>query len=646
VIQAMETAVVDAHATRLLLKVSPPEACVDSSLGPYVTSVLRESLAAAGNTTALLRGDATHDNLVELLEGHCQISSGAAREVLSSIALAVRTGDVSDLNNNGSYSSSNSNSGKKNNEKPTTTRSRSKSLGAEPATYDVEFLGKILRDTMTMRDYQLEQPKQDYASSHSPLGDSLNVASGGSFNSCGSAFVVKKERTKQRSVTFDESSTWCSSSLEENSQMLEPLDEVLGVHAFEPLEGILGVLDLEGDGDDETQPQSKQGVADSGSDGEKESETEALRNNDPKSHSSDVGATPSNLSHQLHAKGTHDTGGKTRSFPQKHAGRRIPKSSSKNEEANDLAAALFRPSRPRSNSLVDRKNQKPNYQSEASDLAASLFRPSRPRSNSHMDKSQRPQSPSLTPPSLFSSSSSSSGVSSQSPSSGGLGTPLPQSSNAASQSDVCSLVLNNNTSANSAEFKSTVQLLLTMNSHLGHEAASLATQSTDGDLNLAQYLIEAARSDSSSGGPFGSGSRYQQRRSRLCRHELRGTCYRADCPYSHDFSGVTCLFWLKGRCREGNCRFLHGFAEGLLEGICKEYLVEQRAKKKEEEERKRVRQLELEEEERNKIHTANLLDHNQWSDKFPPALASSPPENGSPPPLFGSGCWTSSSIIQ
>lgn len=629
----METAVVDAHATRLLLQVSPPEACVDSSLGPYVTSILRESLAAAGG-----RGDATHDNLVELLESHCQISAGAAREVLSSIALAVRTGDVSDLNN-GSYSSSNSIRDKKNNEKPT-TRSRSKSLGAEPATYDVEFLGKILRD------YQLEPPKQDYTSSRSPLGDSLNIATGGSFNSCGNAFVFKKERTKQRSVTFDESSTWCSSSLEENSQMLEPLDEVLGVHAFEPLEGILGVLDLEGDGDDETQPQSKQEVADSGSDGEKESETEVLQN-DPKSLSSDVGATPSNLSCQLEAKGTHDMGGKTtRSFPQKHASRRIPKSTCKNE-ANDLAAALFRPSRPRSNSLnpnVDRKNQKPNYQSEASDLVASLFRPSRPRSNSHMDTSQRPLSPSLTPPSLFSSSSS--GVSSQSPLSGGLGTPLPQSSIAASKHDVCTLVLNKNASANSAEFKSTVQLLLTMNSHLGHEAASLATQSTDGDLNLAQYLIEAARSDSSSGGPFGSSSRYQQRRSRLCRHELRGTCYRADCPYSHDFSGVTCLFWLKGRCREGNCRFLHGFAEGLLEGICKEYLVEQRAKRKEEEERKRVRQLELEEEEKNKIHTTNLLDHNQWSDKFPPALASSPPENGSPPPLFGGGCWTSSSIIQ
>eukprot|EP00584_Thalassiosira_punctigera_P002274 CAMPEP_0172535230 /NCGR_PEP_ID=MMETSP1067-20121228/7334_1 /TAXON_ID=265564 ORGANISM="Thalassiosira punctigera, Strain Tpunct2005C2" /NCGR_SAMPLE_ID=MMETSP1067 /ASSEMBLY_ACC=CAM_ASM_000444 /LENGTH=571 /DNA_ID=CAMNT_0013320147 /DNA_START=220 /DNA_END=1935 /DNA_ORIENTATION=+ len=566
----MEIAV-DAHATRLLLQISPPEACVDSSLGPYVTSILRESLTGTPKSR-----DATHD-LVELLESHCQISSGEAREVLSSIAMAVQTGKVSDPGGNSSF-------GDIDNDEPT-TRSRSKSLGAEPAYCDVEFLGKILRDTMVINDPLRED------SSHSPLGNSLNIATGGSMNSC--VFISKTERTKQRSVTFDETPILCSLSpmmfptfspatkgiTEENAQV------------FDPLEGILGVLDLEGEY--EAKRQTEKEIAGNVSNGEMESKIE-LSPNECKDE--DSGTTGENRSYRLEPK---------------NATRSISSKKTSKSDAIDVAAALFRPSRPRSNSLRERKN----HENEANNLAASLFRPSRPRSNSLMDHCQRPLSPSLTP---FSLSSKSSGV---------LSGSLPQAG-------AITPILNSNaTTCDSAELKSTVQLLLTLNSHLGYEAATVASQLTGGDLNLAQYLIEAARSDSFSGSGYRAGSQYQQRRSRLCRHELRGTCYRADCPYSHDFSGVTCLFWLKGRCREGSCRFLHGFAENLLEGICKEYLVEQQTKK-EEEELKRTKQQQLEEEEeKNKIHTTNLLHHNQWStDKF------------SPSPLLGNGCWAASIV--
>lgn len=597
---------VDAHATRLLREVSPPEACVDPSLGPYVTSALRAS-----------PGPAAARDLVELVEGHCQISTGAARDVLSRIALAVRTGDVS-LDADGGAAAGGVGGGDGGGADGSavglivSTRSRSKSLGAEPA-YDAEFLGRVLREAAVARSSDRPGPRGDAVP---PLLGSLNLNT-----SC--AFAPKNERT--RSVTFDETFTWYPSS---PTVLSTPSPERGGIleeqpEAFGPLEGILGVLDLEGE--EEMQGQTAHGLTVGSSDAGDGSGTEKfVSSNDSPAQSLGI-----NRSDVPHGVGLHGEP----SLPPKHAGGKKEKPC--RSEADDLAAALFRPSqRPRSSSLAERKSHRPPPQRGANDLSASLFRPSqRPRSNSHADQRRGPSSPTLAP----SPRNSPPGTSRESPPSSGPG-------------DVCGIVLNkdNRFSApqatwvptddarpeDSAELRSTVQLLLTLNSHLGRDAASLAARLTDGDLNLAQYLIEAARSDASNPSP-------RSRRSRLCRHELRGTCYRADCPYSHDFSGVTCLFWLRGRCREGNCRFSHGFAEGLLEGVCKEYLVEQRARKREEEEAKLGRQQE-EEEDRSKIHTANLLDYNQWSaDRFSsPSCGSSAP-NGSPPPLFGNGCWTS-----
>jgi hypothetical protein len=178
-----------------------------------------------------------------------------------------------------------------------------------------------------------------------------------------------------------------------------------------------------------------------------------------------------------------------------------------------------------------------------------------------------------------------------------------------------------------------------MNYNLGHEAASLASLLTNGDLNLAQYLIEAARSITLGG--YGLNNYHQRRKSRICRHELQGTCYRADCPYSHDIAGVTCLFWLKGRCHHSDgssCRFMHGFAESLLEGVSEDYLKEQQMKK-EREEQERLLQVKLEEEKRNQavfVPTTNLLQHNEWAAEK---------NHTSVSPIFGSSCWTSPSLM-
>ena len=93
----------------------------------------------------------------------------------------------------------------------------------------------------------------------------------------------------------------------------------------------------------------------------------------------------------------------------------------------------------------------------------------------------------------------------------------------------------------------------------------------------------------------------------LCRHALRGACYRADCPYGHDLKGVTCLFWLQGRCRdEGACRFRHGFAEDLCEDIAKEARSEETTRAGEGTATGGAEGARGE-----RIHTANLLLHNQ-----------------------------------
>ena len=59
---------VDAYATRVLQTMSPPEAYVDTSLGPYVTTLLRSAEVADKEAVT---GIAEFDSLLELLEDQC-----------------------------------------------------------------------------------------------------------------------------------------------------------------------------------------------------------------------------------------------------------------------------------------------------------------------------------------------------------------------------------------------------------------------------------------------------------------------------------------------------------------------------------------------------------------------------------------------
>lgn len=87
---AVESAV-DAYATRVLQASCPPETYVDTSLGPYVTSVLRcTEIRSKDQVTTL----AEFDSLLELLEDQCNLSQDVATDALKTIAHAVVTGVV------------------------------------------------------------------------------------------------------------------------------------------------------------------------------------------------------------------------------------------------------------------------------------------------------------------------------------------------------------------------------------------------------------------------------------------------------------------------------------------------------------------------------------------------------------------------
>eukprot|EP00980_Cylindrotheca_fusiformis_P022871 scaffold9857_cov127-Cylindrotheca_fusiformis.AAC.17 len=87
---AVESAV-DAYATRVLESTSPPEAAVDGSVGPYVTSLLRcADIQDVEEVTRL----SEFDSLLELLEDQCSMEEEPATKALKAIAKAVCTGIV------------------------------------------------------------------------------------------------------------------------------------------------------------------------------------------------------------------------------------------------------------------------------------------------------------------------------------------------------------------------------------------------------------------------------------------------------------------------------------------------------------------------------------------------------------------------
>jgi len=86
---ATESAV-DAYATRVLEASTPSDSFFDTSLGPYVASVLRGAEMEGGDVTSM----GEFDSLLELLEDQCNMEREKATTALQSIAKAVVTGIV------------------------------------------------------------------------------------------------------------------------------------------------------------------------------------------------------------------------------------------------------------------------------------------------------------------------------------------------------------------------------------------------------------------------------------------------------------------------------------------------------------------------------------------------------------------------
>jgi len=86
---ATESAI-DAYATRVLQESTPPGSILDTSLGPYVTSVLRASEELSHDVSELEE----FESLLELLEDQCNVEPDVATSVLKKIAQAVITQTV------------------------------------------------------------------------------------------------------------------------------------------------------------------------------------------------------------------------------------------------------------------------------------------------------------------------------------------------------------------------------------------------------------------------------------------------------------------------------------------------------------------------------------------------------------------------
>lgn len=184
----------------------------------------------------------------------------------------------------------------------------------------------------------------------------------------------------------------------------------------------------------------------------------------------------------------------------------------------DLLGAIddtMSPPAPKTSTAKCRGKKKTNVKSK--DLAAALFC-SRPRSNSlQSEKSPRLQ-------------------------------PIPAPTNSYGSMS--------RSSPFQKQLDSTVQMLMAMNHDICEDAAYEAALVSNGDVNVAQHVIDGALAAPP-----------------VCRHMLNGGCYRSDCQYDHNVDGHTCSFWLRGRCGKGNtCKFMHGFSKKLLDGVKVKFL--------------------------------------------------------------------------
>eukprot|EP00591_Stephanopyxis_turris_P010642 CAMPEP_0195529172 /NCGR_PEP_ID=MMETSP0794_2-20130614/31614_1 /TAXON_ID=515487 /ORGANISM="Stephanopyxis turris, Strain CCMP 815" /LENGTH=819 /DNA_ID=CAMNT_0040660437 /DNA_START=305 /DNA_END=2764 /DNA_ORIENTATION=- len=494
-----ERSAVDAYARNLLKQNSPAEVrlSIDDSLGPYITSILRDSIDATFGNYPDVTQLAEYENLVELVIEHCAMTNVAlARETLIGIYQAVCTGAIpSDGNHNDT------------------------SL----------FLG--------LMDSLLENGRDDM--------DELDKSSRIPDGECGEKVDDLEYLVNQMiQPSDDEGNADCSSSVGSSisSANHHPHGKVTPCFDAKP-EGIAcGEKSHTVPIVTPTKLKDMAAIASPAIDMHLPSDLLAAMD-DP--------STPVPRKLIITAEGRDGVLPKTLNFG--GAGSEDPTST-----------GLVLPTQgPSTNIATSKKEKKKAKDKKAKDLAAALFRPARPRSNSNLsDKSPKLLQPSPNnatclslggqmPP--FSLSSTSNTGSEHSISSIKSGYPQRSSilSKHAPQNELCHPEEITSLQQQQLQIQSASEILLTMNVDLSEAAALEAALVSNADINVAQYLLDQATSAPP-----------------VCRHMLHNACYRSDCQFSHDVEGHTCSFWMKGRCGKGDeCRFLHGFHEKLLEGM-------------------------------------------------------------------------------
>ena len=613
---AATEAAIDAYASRVLSSRSPPEACVEPSLAPYITSLLRASSFIADGTgppsessfpseadyANLSQDIDEYDSLMELLQEHCNMDVEVAQSALRSIVAAIKTATVDPFGED------------------IVTGSIGGSFGGVGAsgggTGGLSSLATSLN--------ALGGAGGMSSSGVSSLASSLNAIGGGaaagSFaNSFGGAPPGSGGfGGRYRSTSIDESDALVSdlgqmlkdgtvglggagssggvggsggltnASRSASDQLLahdEEDDDLVGASSFVLDEDLPGFAPAAG---------SPSSPAPLGS--------AALAS----SSSAPVGATPLKEDNLL----PHDLLGELDEPPTPTASgdsneSKLSTTEEKKEEttaasvtvaefaaakmnqSTDVAASPPAPAsgadfpsinessasaKPRGDGLPPKKGGgkgggKKKKKKHDMDLAASLFSTSRSRSNSVPTEKSPMLKPMAPPPDAMASSLAFAGGPAMGTgfgSMGGLGPGGAMMANAmrghgGGPPDAM----------RNQQVQSTAEILLTMNHSLGEHAAYEAAMVSNADINVAQYVIDGAMGASPVcyviDGAMGA--------SPVCRHLLNGGCYRSDCQFSHDVDGHTCLFWLRGRCNKGEeCQFLHGFCAKLLEGINQELL--------------------------------------------------------------------------
>jgi len=489
---ALESAV-DAYATRVLRMKSPPEASVDDSLGPYVTSIIRCSLdessaSRAGPADAVDVYDMDveeliddFESLVELLEGHCGMTPEVAKSALHGIAIAVKTGLVDTFDDGdehqhatalgsfrsasvlgtslGSIMSFDGNHGC-----GRLGRSfRSKSVGAandQEGMDAIQMLGDMLRDT------GIEGQNQgDFGVGFGGRGD-LSPSN-----------EHHDEFEEQPSFMMDED---IASGNDDSGGLREQY------HGHAPP----GVSAL-------STPQQSSG---STSPDQVDDNTENIPIGTP-------AVTPMRLNRLIPEDllGVLDDPA-TPAIPFEESKEGNTPAHSDIPPCPDLAAST----EAHSDKISRKGKGKKKPKADAQDLAAALFRPSRARSNSvSQDKS-----PMLKP----------------------LSAPAPATMMALSSSVRSDLF--------QQQLDSATQILLSMNGSLGEEAATEAAMVSNNDINIAQYVIDGAMAappvcrHALQGGCYRSDCHFSHDvEGHTCLFWLRGRCGKGEsCRFMHGFS--------------------------------------------------------------------------------------------------------------